>query len=198
MIPIYEYLEGDAALLQVLNGTRELVPKFHKVMVWWDSLANHAGHVGARRLAEIYSCLDAEEILRRTVHLLRRTIAREPVADNKYRTTALWWSRESLIFGSVSHYSMLYDRLSLLHILDTCLFILRHAEPGSDPARLFERVVAVVERVLVVHRTYLAPVADRFYLFPLEQRERYRTELQSILRSEEFSTLDRMDRGGPA
>jgi len=189
MIPIYEHLESDAALRRMFEGTRELVPKHGKILVWWDSLANYAGHVDERRLAEIYSRLDAEEILRRTVHLLRRTISRGPVADNKYRTTALWLFRESLIFGSASHHSMLYDRLSLLHIIDTCLFMLRHAEPGSEPARRFERVVSVVDRVLLVHRTYLAPVADKFYLFPAEQRERYRMELESILRSEEFSAL---------
>jgi tetratricopeptide (TPR) repeat protein len=189
MIPIYERMKSDESFHRRLEGSRELVPKFEKIMVWWDSLARYAGHTDARRLAGIYSCLDAEEVLRRTVHLLRRTISREPVAADKYRTTALWWFRESLIFGSASHYSMLFDRLSLLHVIDTCLFVLRHAEPGSETVRPFERVLAIVDRVMLVHRTFLAPVADRFYLFPEERRERYRAELESILRSEEFSAL---------
>ncbi len=189
MISIYEHLENDAAFRRMFEGVREIAPKFHKIEVWRDSLANYAGHIDARRLAGIYARLDEAEVSRRTVHLLRRTISREPVADGKYRTMALWWFRESLIFGSASHHSMLFDRLSLLQIVDTCLFMLRHAEPGSETARFFERVLGAVGRVLLIHRAHLAPVADKFYLFSAERRARYRSELEGMLRSEELSAL---------
>ena len=137
----------------------------------------------AGTLAEIFDGLDTGRVLERTALRLRRTTALEPVAFDRYRTITYWFFRESLLFGSASHWSIYTDRCSLREIVDACLFVLAHERDDTDASRGFARILRGVEALLDIQRRFLESAAHRLYAVPADWLDRYRSAVGELAAS---------------
>ncbi len=189
MLGVYRKSTVDRSSGGFLEGTKVLIPRSERIAVWWYALEKHAPVPNDERIANIYNHLDPAHILDRAVELLEHTTAREPIAFEKCRTITYWFFRESLIFGTTSHWTMFIDRMSLRDIVDSCLFVMHHEGVESKTGQRFVRVLRAVETLLVIHRDFLSTTAHELYAVEDDWLDRYRSRLRETAASPEFEKL---------
>ena len=157
--------------------------------MWWDALEPDAFVPELSFLERVAAQLDPSVVLARAACLLRRLITHEPLLFSRYRTITYWFLRESLVFGTASHHSMLFDRMGILHVASSCLFLLWFSAPSSAAAVGCADLMRIVDSALEIHSRYLRPFQDRVHAFPAKRFEDYRAELQALLHRPELVRL---------
>ncbi|MEW5775087.1 MAG: hypothetical protein AB1916_16340 [Thermodesulfobacteriota bacterium] len=134
------------------------------------------------RLAQAGAGLDPNLVADRILTLLAHMLSHEPSLHVRVRTITWWFFKESIIFGTPSHPSLLHRRLDVLKALDSCL-VMRHALSSTpERAGAFGDLLGLLERVLEMHERRLAPVCRNVFAMAGQDMDDYRAEAAELLR----------------
>lgn len=178
---LYGRLHERPEVARALGEAARLLPQPERLAAWWPSLGAVPCPEDAE-LAAVAGRLDTAAILSRVAHLLRTSLARGPVVCARLRTITYWFLREAMLFGTASHPSMYFDRVTFQNIANTGLFVLWHSA-GSQAGDECRGLMQVAGAAVGVHLRHLTPWANRVYAMPPAQLESYRRELAALLTS---------------
>ncbi|MBL1212229.1 MAG: tetratricopeptide repeat protein [Ignavibacteriae bacterium] len=179
MMPVYKMIENEERFYFIFNKDNDLLPNLKKINSWWFNLELFFEQADDNKLID-FALHYSDQIIKRTIELLKFNVSNEPIVFNKYRTITYWFFRESLIFGSASHYSMFFDRVSLFNIINTCLFMIYYLPAKSEKADVFIDIYNTVTELINIHKKHLLPHSDKIYLFREEEVKEYRNELDGF------------------
>ncbi|MBN2070073.1 MAG: hypothetical protein JW814_01345 [Candidatus Krumholzibacteriota bacterium] len=159
MHEVYRIFGNDPGRFEEFQNIAELVLDPGKIERWSQYLWAE-DKVTKNKVAELSRLIDSDRILERCVMLLRHIFEVEPAVYNRYRTIGHWFFRESLIFGSASHWTLLTERTSMRDLIDTSLFMLSCRDPEKDWEDPFYHLLRIADAILEVQRESLSPVAS--------------------------------------
>ena len=116
LVPALRGLEDKVA--ELLGSSAEICPRWQRMKTWWPSPSSGFPEPELDALGQ---ALRPDKVAERMRALLRASIEAGPVCLDKYRSISYWFFRESLVFGTVSHFSMYIDRMELLMAQEAAL-----------------------------------------------------------------------------
>jgi hypothetical protein len=181
IIPICQEIKSRTNLNNLFIDLDEIVPDYRKMTVFLDELTRWCEIPNHHHLKSIFDSLSLINLEMRLMQLLMYILDKEPVVYQKYRTITYWFFRESLLFGTTSHYLMFCDRMSLFDLTSSCLFILWHIDDiYSVQARKFINIVRLLTSLKQIHKKYLEPVSSCIFRLSRENFAEYRREINNL------------------
>lgn len=182
MMEIYRDPPVNRLFSEEFGNVRYLILLYEKIERWWNLLPGRGPVISRDRIRELTKRLDRKRILRRSLSLLDHILESEPSAFNRYRTISYWFFRESLIFGSTSHWTIFTERTAMRDLVDTALFMLLGEGDDLDAGNEFYSILAKIEEILDIHREFLSPVAGRLYGVDREWLDAYKSRFEGLQR----------------
>ena len=189
LAPFYKGLSRSPAGGIIENALPEIMPRPAKLSAWLPTVRRYAPPGGFSRPVETLD-LDAANILDRAGLVLRRHLRRGAIPHERVRGITYWFFKESMWFGSSSHWTMLCNRLELASVLDTAAYMLCGLQ-AEDPLHIeFESILRASLAVFKVHKKHLAPLAHRPRGLTRHALEEYDRELRAMGAIRKRSTAD--------
>ncbi len=124
--------------------------------------------------------------LERMENILYSYLRLEPGCYDKYRTISYWFFRESLIFGSPSHYSAYFYRRQFAILTSSAAFINYFIENNSEEEAGLMRIISILNNILVIHKKFLKPYAHKLYTMPKEHFNEYKQAFTNLIDENDF------------
>lgn len=183
MLAIYDSVRADPSVLAGLRHVPRFVPDPARTRTSLAETPAVTAALNLEALRALASVIDSGRALDRGARLLAWHLRREPTVHSRYRTISYWFFRESLLFGSASDVSSLFDRQSIARLVDSCLLVLTLC-PDARSAAGSQWLLKKIDETLDVHFTFLGDHASAPYLIPpkrlVDQRERLAALLATL------------------